>query len=107
MLYEARRRLGGGLIVEDARSGRDGKVWIEPESEGSVVDIVTRDLARGHRARATPERFAAGYDALVGALRRELPKLAGFGLVHERPLDTQHLRERLLRSLRRQLDTTT
>src|ERR1700682_4140862 len=94
MLYEARRRLGDGLVVVDARGGLDGKVWIQPSAEGHVISIVTRDLARGHRARATTERFADAFDALVVALRKELPKLAGFGLVHERPVHTKQLRER-------------
>ncbi len=104
MLYEARRRLGDGLVLQDARNGIDGKVWIQPQAEGQVIEVVTRDLIRGHRARATPERFANAYDALVAALRLELPKLAGFGLVHERPLDTRQLRERLLQSLHVQLN---
>jgi hypothetical protein len=103
MLYEARRRLGGGLVVEDARSGLDGRVWINREAEADVIEVVTRDLARGHRARATPERFAEAYDALVQSLRRELPRLAGYGLVHERPPETERLRERFLASLRTQL----
>jgi hypothetical protein len=106
MLYEARRRLGDGLVVQDARNGVDGKVWIRPAAEGNVIEIVTRDLVRGHRTRATPERFEKAYDALVAALRRELPKLAGFGLVHERPLDTQQLRERVLLSLTRRLSAS-
>jgi hypothetical protein len=103
MLYEARRRLGDGLVVEDARGGHDGRVWIRPEYQAHTIDIVTRDLARGHRARITRERFGEGFDALVAALRRELPRLAGFGLVHERPPDTKALRETLIQSLDRQL----
>jgi hypothetical protein len=99
MLYEAARRLGNGLVVQDARAGKDGKVWIRPDHEDQVIEIVTRDLARGHRTRLTTERFADAYDALVVALRKELPKLAGFGLVHERPLDTTKLRDRLLAGL--------
>jgi hypothetical protein len=102
MLYEARRRLGDGLVLHDARNGIDGKVWIQSEAADHVIEVVTRDLVRGHRARATPERFADAYDALVTALRHELPKLAGFRLVHERPLETRQLRKRLLESLDRQ-----
>jgi len=105
MLYEARRRLGDGLVVRDARGGVDGKVWIRPEAQDEVIQLVTRDLVRGHRARATPERFGAAYDALVVALRQELPRLAGFGLVHERPLDTEELRKRLLHTLRVPIDS--
>ena len=96
MLYEAKRRLGDGLVMVDARAGIDGKVWIRPEAEAGVIDLVARDLARGHRARASSHQFATAFDALVDALRKELPTLAGFGLVHERPQDTVRLRNRLI-----------
>lgn len=102
MLYEARRRLGDALTIVEARQGSDGKVWIKPGSEGQVIDVLCRDLVRGHRARATPERFARAFDSLVASLRQELPKLAAFGLVHERPYDTQRLRERLMTGLQSQ-----
>jgi hypothetical protein len=107
MLYEARRRLGDGLVVIDARGGLNGKVWIQSDAVPDIVDIVTRDLARGHRARPTVERFASAYDALVTELRRQLPTLAGFGLVHERPLETRRLRERLLERMLSHLEMTT
>lgn len=103
MLYEARRRLGDGLVVRDSRNGRDGKVWIRADSQDQVIEMVTRDLVRGHRAHATPDRFARAYDALVAALRRELPNLAGYGLVHEQPQETQKLRQQFLTNLSRQL----
>lgn len=103
MLYEARRRLGDGLVVIDARQGSDGKVWIRPEKRDDVVDRVCSDLARGHRARANPETFGTAYDALVEELRRSLPTLAGFGLVHERPRQTEELRCQLLDGLVRHL----
>jgi hypothetical protein len=99
MLYEARRRLGDVLVVEDFHGTTDGRVWIREDGIDQVVDVVARDLARGHRARATPERFATAYDALVDALRAELPSLAGFGLVHERPAATRRLRERFVEQL--------
>ncbi len=104
MLYEARRRLGDGLVVVDARGGVDGKVWIQPHAEPHVIEVVTRDLVRGHRARVTADRFAEAFDGLVLSLRRELPRLAGFGLVHERPIETANLRDRLIRSLEDYLD---
>lgn len=103
MLYEARRRLGDGLVVIDARAGRDGKVWIRPDAIDNVIDVVARDLARGHRARATPDRFSEAFDALVAELRRQLPSLAGWGLVHERPIETKRLRERVIDRLDRHL----
>ncbi len=99
MLYEARRRLADALVVIDARGGVNGKVWIKPEAEQYVIDVVARDLVRGHRAHATPDRFARAYDALVASLRARLPNLAAFGLVHERPVETQRLRQRFLASL--------
>lgn len=99
MLYEARRRLGDGLIVMDARRPQDGKVWIRSDQIEVIVSRVARDLVRGHRVRATPETLGGAFDALVDALRLELPKLAGYGLVHERPPETVRLRQRLIDSL--------
>jgi hypothetical protein len=93
MLYEARRRLGDALVVEDFHGITDGRVYIREDGIDQVVDVVARDLARGHRARANPDRFATAFDALVDALRQELPNLAGFGVVHERPAATRRLRE--------------
>ena len=105
MLYEARRRLGDGLVVVEAR-GRDGKVWIRPDREQSVIDLVARDLARGHRARVTPVQFGYAFDALVLGLRSKLPSLATFVLVHEQPTNTRRLRARLVSSLTASLNTT-
>lgn len=101
MLYEARRRLGEHLVIVDARGGVDGKVWVTNES--AAIEVLTRDLVRGHRKHATPERFAVAFDALVERLRAELARLAGFGLVYERPAETRRLRERLLRGLAKQV----
>jgi len=95
MLYEARRRLGEALVVVDARGGQNGRVWIRGAMVDDVIEVIARDLVRGHRARATRDRFLEAYDALVQALRGQLPNLAGFRLSHERPLDTARLRERL------------
>ena len=93
MLYEARRRIGNAIVLKDGQNGRDDSVWIQAESEFSVVDIVARDLVRGHRTRVTPQLFGEAFDGLVTELRRESKSLAGFGLAHERPRDTQRLRQ--------------
>jgi hypothetical protein len=106
MLYEARRRLDGGIIIVDAKGSANGKVWIREEDEGEVIRVVSRDLARGHRLRATPERFGIAFDALVRSLRKSLPRLASFELVHERPKNTDQLRHRLLASLRESLESS-
>ena len=105
MLYEARRRLDGYLVMSDARAGADGRVWIRSEDEQSVISVVTRDLVRGHRKHATLDRFALAFDALVESLRESLPRLASFGLVHERPGNTVRLRESMLDSLRYYLES--
>lgn len=107
MLYEARRRLGDALVVEDFHGTTDGRVWISPDGVDHVVEVVARDLARGHRERATPERFTTAFDALVDALRQELPDLAGFGAVHERPAATRKLRERFVQQLGDHADDST
>lgn len=99
MLYEARRRLGGGLEVQDARGGNDGRVWIRADAVPDVIRRVARDLSRGHRAHATPDLFADAFDALVAELRVQLPSLAAFGLIHERPRDTARLRAHFLKQL--------
>lgn len=104
MLYEARRRLDGYLVMSDARAGTDGRVWIRFEDEPKVISILSRDLVRGHRARATPDHFALAFDALVESLRESLPQLASYGLVHERPTNTARLREAMLDSLRSHLE---
>lgn len=101
MLYEARRRLGGGLVVVDPRRDTNGKVWISPDLEEEVIDRVAKDLARGHRTRATRETLGVAFDALVESLRESLPVLAGFGLAFERPRHTARLRETILERLSR------
>lgn len=103
MLYEARRRLGEGLVVVDARQGANGKVWIRPERREEVLDRVCSDLARGHRTRANPQTLGEAYDALVDELRKSLPTLAGFGLVHERRRNTEGLRRQLVEGLNHHL----
>lgn len=99
MLHEARRRLGDGMEVQDARGGHDGKAWIRADAVSDVIRRVARDLSRGHRAHATPGLFAEAFDALVEELRAQLPSLAAFGLIHERPRDTARLRAELLEQL--------
>ena len=99
MLFEVRRRVGDRMVFIDARNERDGAVWIKEKSIDDVIDIVSRDLVRGNRSRATPEQFAEAYDSLVDRLRQASPALAGFGLAHERPRNTQKLRERLTRRI--------
>ena len=94
MLYEARRRIGNGMVLDDMRGDKNGSVWIRADGESSVVDTVARDLVRGHRTRVTPDKFRRAFDALVAELRRESKALAGFGLAHERPRNTIRLRNR-------------
>ena len=93
MLYEVRRRVGSDMVLLDARGGHNGAVWIKVEGIENVIDTVSRDLVRGHRARATVERFAEAFDELVDHLRRDSSALAGYGLAHERPRETRRIRE--------------
>lgn len=99
MLYEARRRVGDGLVIQDASGVRNGKVWIRSECESDIIKVIARDLARGHRTKVTVSTFGSAFDALVQELRRELPRMAGFGLSHEKPTETRRLKARLLQSL--------
>jgi hypothetical protein len=97
MLYEARRRLGDHvLVVESARPDKDARVWIVEESEARVLDIVARDLARGYSTRIRSEAVSSAFDALVKAFRSQTPRLAGFGMAHERPTNTERIRKTLL-----------
>jgi hypothetical protein len=104
MLYEARRRLDGCVVLFETKGRANGKVWIREDDEEEVIKVVTRDLARGHRMRVTPERFGEAYEALVVSLRRSLPRLAAYELVHERPKNTDRLRLRMMDSLRESLE---
>lgn len=99
MLHEVRRRVGDSLVLEDFKGEGNGRVWITKSGVDHVVEVVARDLARGHRARATPELFAEGFDALVRALIDESPNLAAFGIANERPAETRKLRARFVELL--------
>ena len=80
MLYEARRRLGGDvLIVEGAHPNTDGRIWIEENKQDQAIEVVARDLGRGHRARVTAELLSKALDDLVVAFRSQTSRLAGFG----------------------------
>jgi len=96
MLYEVRRRVGDGLVIEDFGKGKNGRVWIRAEEEGHIIDVIARDLARGHRPKVTIESLAVAFDALVIELRRQLSNLAGFGLSHEQPTETRRIRSRIM-----------
>lgn len=101
MLYEAGRRVGDGLVIVDAKAGGAGRVWIQPDAIEQVIDLIARDLQRGHRTTPDPDAIAEAFDRLVTALRSELPALAAFGLVHERPTETRRLRASLLAAVKR------
>jgi hypothetical protein len=103
MLYEAARRLGGALVIVDAIQGKNGKVWIRPDSQQQVIETVARDLVRGHRSKATPASLAVAFDALVAELRVKLPRFAAYGLVHEQPRNTLELKQQLLATMERLL----
>ena len=92
MVYEVRRRIGSAVVINDEREGKNGSLWIDSEYESSVIEVVARDLVRGHRVRVDKDRFLQAFDGLVAELRRESKALAGFGLSHERPRNTTRLR---------------
>lgn len=101
MLYEARRRLGGDvLIVEGAHPNSDGSIWIEEDKQDKAIEVVARDLGRGHRARVTAELLSRALDDLIVAFREQTPRLAGFGLAHERPTNTEKIRDAMMRQFR-------
>jgi hypothetical protein len=97
MLYEARRRLGEDLLImETSRPDSGGNVWIDERRQEMAIDVVARDLSRGHRTRITPTLLSTAFDELVDAFRAETGQLAGFGLAHERPVNTGRIKTLLL-----------
>ncbi len=101
MLYEARRRLGDDVLtVEGARPDTEGRLWIAESKQDQVIDVVARDLARGHGARVTPDALSKALDGLVAAFRSQIPRLAGFGLANERPNNTAKVCEALIQKFR-------
>ena len=97
MLYEARRRLGDDvLVIEGSRPDSDGRIWIDESMEERAIEVVCRDLARGHRPKVSVESLGDAFDSLVAVFRQQTDRLAGFGLAHERPANTKRLRSSLL-----------
>lgn len=105
MLYEARRRLGDDvLIIEGSRPETDGRLWVDEIKQDEVLDMLARDLGRGHRAKVTTETLSEAFDALVFAFRSQIPRLAGYGLAHERPANTLRIRNALIERFDRYAD---
>ena len=94
-LTEARRRLPGQLIVDEAQGG---SVYVDGEREGDVVEFLARDIAR--RRDVNGEEIDAAFDALVVAYRRRLQDLSGLGSGFERVGKTDALRARLNEGVR-------
>jgi hypothetical protein len=92
---EARRRLGQAFVLEREQTERDGKIYILESHQHEVLDLLVRDLRRGHRAPVTLQMMEQAWTELVAAFRESVPALAGYGLVHERPLDTARLGQEL------------
>ena len=92
MVYEVRRRIGSAVVLNNEGEGQNDSLWIDSEYESSVIEVVARDLVRGHRARVGKDLFLQAFDGLVAELRRTSKALAGFGLAHERPRNTTRLR---------------
>jgi hypothetical protein len=102
MLYEARRRLGDDvLMIEGSKADSHGSIWIEESREGQVLEVVSRDLARGHRTKVTLETLGVAFDSLVGTFRLQTERLAGYGLAHERSANSKRIRTALLDGFRR------
>lgn len=99
ILHEAGRRLGDDLVIEQESRADDGRVFIREAARDRVVAVVARDLARSTRKIAT-EDVREAFAQLVAAFRLALPRLAAYGLVHERPLETEALGLRLVDEFR-------
>jgi hypothetical protein len=94
-LTEARRRLPGQLVLDEAQGG---SVYVDGDQEGDVVEFLARDLAR--RRAVSDEEIDAAFEALVSAYRRRLQDLSGLGSGFERVGKTDALRTRLADAIR-------
>jgi len=94
-LHEITRRYPTAIAIEE--DGPIGRVYIVEGVEEVLLDAVARALARKHVGLRTA---AEAFDELVSALRAEGKKLAGYGMLFERPAETSQLRARLLDALR-------
>ena len=90
---EASRRLGNDLVRDSER------IYIAEGREAAVTDLVARDLAR--RPDVDDGRFEEAFDSLVSMMRGPVGRLALHDSAHERPGDTEQLREQLLAAIRR------
>ena len=96
-LSEARRRLGGDVVLErDPANPGTKRVYVADGAENRVIEALARDLqGRG----VAPEIVAAAFDQLTAAYEEERPRIAAFGAANSKPSRTKQLRRELLRAL--------
>ncbi|HUP68600.1 MAG TPA: hypothetical protein VM142_02175 [Acidimicrobiales bacterium] len=88
---EARRRLTRELILNA------GRIWIGEDDRDEVIEFLGSQL--GGRVDLTPESTAAAFDAMVDSYRMHRGALDMSRLAHERPSDTDRLRQNILAAM--------
>lgn len=88
-LGELTRRLGPAL-----HTGLDEGIYLDPSAEGDALRRLADDIAR--RPPAARARAKAAVDATLREYASARPVLAGLALAHDRPSNTQRIREALV-----------
>ncbi|WP_166876329.1 hypothetical protein [Salinibacterium sp. ZJ450] len=95
---EVSRRLGDSFVTTKASRDSPSSIYVHPEGTTAAIELIARDLARGHRKRPTVEELAVAFDGLVEQFRRQEGDMARYGLLHENPSTTAAIRNRLVRA---------
>ena len=93
---EIARRFGSGFVANSPKDSGPGLIYIEPEGVERAIELIAKDLARGHRRRPTVNELAIAIDELVDVFRQNRSVLAGYGELHENSTNTAAIRGRIL-----------
>lgn len=91
-LGEVRRRLPDALVLEKTA------VYVATGQQEALMDLLVAELRR--RKGSSLGGFEEAFDALLAAFHAQSEVLAGYGLLFERPSNTEQLREELIRRWR-------
>lgn len=96
-LGELTRRLGPAL-----HTGLDEGIYLDPGAEGDALKRLADDVAR--RPPAARSRTEAAVDAALEAYAAARPVLAGLALAHDRPSNTQRIRDALVAAAKQEIE---
>lgn len=100
---EIARRFGFGFVATSPKDSGPGLIYIEPEEVDRAIELIAKDLARGHRRRPTVSELASAIDELVEVFRQNRSVLAGYGELHENSTNTDAIRGKILAAYSDQL----